>query len=115
MLRLADTIADTVAQLEDTTVRIHGEAGRRTADTIVLPEFDAVQEYVNAAIRDGLQSAAVRSYLERMGFDTDAYDPLTEEIDRLGTLSPASARDIRLEHARRLEADVLQVQSVTDD
>jgi gamma-glutamyl:cysteine ligase YbdK (ATP-grasp superfamily) len=115
ILRLADTIADTVSQLEETTVHIHGETGRRTDDAIVLPEFEAVQEYVNAAIRDGLGSDAVCSYLDRMGFDTDAYDPVSHEIDRPGTLSLAEARELRLEYAQRLEDDVLGVRSLADD
>ena len=115
ILRLADTITNTVSQLEETTVHIHGETGRRTDDTIVLPEFEAVQEYVNAAIRDGLGSDAVRSYLDRMGFDTDAYDPVAHDIDRPGTLSLADARELRLDYAQRLEDDVLGVRSLADD
>ena len=115
IIRLADTIADTVAHLEDATVRVDGTTGRRTADAVVLPEFDAVSGYVNDAIRDGLRSDAVRSYLERMGFDTAAYDPVSHDIDRPGTLSRADARELRLEYARRLEDDVLQVQPAADD
>jgi len=115
VIQLADTIADTVAQLDDTTVRIEGDTGRRTEDTIVLPEFDAVVEYVNAAIRDGLRSDAVCAYLDRMGFDILAYEPATHEIDSHGTLSSADARTLRLEHARRLERDVQRAQSVASD
>jgi hypothetical protein len=115
VIQLADTIADTVAQLDDTTVRIEGKAGMRTEDTIVLPEFDAVIEYVNAAIRDGLHSDAVCSYLDRMGFDILAYEPATHEIDSSGTLSDADVRKLRLEYARRLERDVQRAQSVTSD
>ncbi len=115
IIRLADTVADTVAHLDDVTVHINGTDGRRADDAIVLPEFDAVIEYVNDAIRDGLHSDAVRSYLERMGFDTAAYDPISHDIDRPGTLSRADARELRLEYAGRLEDDVLQVQPAADD
>lgn len=112
---LADTIADTVAHLDDTTVQIEGKTGGWTEDTIVLPEFDAVLEYVNEAIRDGLNSDAVCSYLDRIGFDILAYEPTTHELDSSGTLSDADARKLRLEHARRLEQDIQRTQSVASD
>ncbi|MFP8953252.1 glutamate-cysteine ligase family protein [Natrialbaceae archaeon A-arb3/5] len=113
VVRLADQLADIVGHLVDTTVRIDGERGSVTDDGIVLPEFDAVREYVDAAIRDGLTSPAVRSYLERMGFDVAAYEPITRDIR--GESGKSSGRDdvdleharrLRIEYAQRLEADV---------
>lgn len=106
VLRLADDIANVVADVVDTEVRIEGDRGRHTDSEIVLPEFDAVIEYVNAAIRDGLNADHVRAYLDRMGFDPDAYDPLTAQLEQQSVVSPASARELRLEYADRLEADV---------
>jgi len=115
VLRLADDIADVVAGLEDTTVRIDGDRGYRSATEIVLPEFDALIEYVNGAIRDGLDSMPVRAYLDRMGFDIGAYEPLTTEFAGRDIVSPAEARQLRLEHARRLEADVRGQTSLVAD
>jgi gamma-glutamyl:cysteine ligase YbdK (ATP-grasp superfamily) len=105
---LADSVATVATNAVDTPVRIGGDPGRVTDEEIVLPTFETVIEHVNAAIRDGLDSAAVRSYLDRMGFDVGAYEPLAHEIDDEGTLTPEEARRYRLEQADRLERDVRQ-------
>lgn len=90
-------------------VRIEGERGRVTDDEITLPEFDAVREYTDAAIHDGLDSERVREYLERMGFDVDAYDPLTRRFDGRPSISEADARKRRLTYANALERDVARL------
>ncbi|WP_459192443.1 glutamate-cysteine ligase family protein [Halosimplex sp. J119] len=115
VVRLADRLAALVAHLEDAEVRIEGEEGRVTDETVVLPEFDAVIEYVNEAIRDGVSSGRVRSYLDRMGFDVDAYGPIAHELDGAAPVSRERAREIRLDHAARLEADVRRSKTVADD
>ncbi|ELZ20588.1 glutamate--cysteine ligase [Halosimplex carlsbadense 2-9-1] len=115
VIRLADRLAALVGRLDEVEVRIEGDRGRVGRDEIVLPEFDAVIGYVNDAIRDGLASASIRGYLDRMGFDVDAYDPVAHEIDGRATVSPEAARDIRLEHADRLAADVRRVGPLTGD
>nr|WP_130501310.1 glutamate-cysteine ligase family protein [Natrinema hispanicum] len=115
VVRLADRIAEVTAHLEDAEIRIEGESGAVTTDEVVLPEFDAVIEYVNAAIREGLASDAVRSYLERMGFDVATYDPMSHEIDGRGPVSLEEARQLRLEYAERLERDVRQARTVVGD
>ncbi|WP_226479229.1 glutamate-cysteine ligase family protein [Natrinema amylolyticum] len=112
---LADRIAETVERLCEADVRIEGETGRVTDDEIVLPEFNAVIEYVNAAIREGLASDDVRAYLERMGFDVAAYEPITHEIGGQGTVTAAEARRLRLEHAERLERDVRRARPISSD
>lgn len=106
VVRLADEIAGIVEHATDVDVRIEGETGRVTDDSIVLPEFEALKSYVDAAIRDGLSSGTVRSYLERMGFDVAAYDPLSHEL--LATAEPTSseARALRTQYAERLEQDL---------
>ncbi|QLH82713.1 glutamate-cysteine ligase family protein [Halosimplex pelagicum] len=114
-VRLADRLAALVGRLDDVEVRVEGDRGRIGRDEIVLPEFDAVIGYVNDAIRDGLDSASVRAYLDRMGFEVSAYDPVAHEIDGRATVSPDAARDIRLEHADRLAADVRRVGPLTGD
>ena len=115
ILRLADDIVDVVANLADTEVRIEGDRGYRSDTEVVLPEFDALVEYVNAAIRDGLDSMAVRAYLDRMGLDIGAYEPTAAEFAGRDVVSPAEARQLRLEHARRLEADVRQRTALSAD
>ena len=106
IIKLADDITSILEHLENTEVRIEGTEGRVTDDTIVLPEFDALTEYVEAAIRDGLQSTKVREYLERMTFDVSSYRPISHEIGGKSEISVDEAREIRLEYADRLEADV---------
>ncbi|ELZ27201.1 glutamate--cysteine ligase [Halogeometricum pallidum JCM 14848] len=106
VLRLADDVAGFVERLDGAELRIEGETGRATEETVVLPEFDAVLRYVDAAIEEGLESEDVRSYLDRMGFDVDAYSPVTHDIDGRESISPEEARELRLEHAERLERDV---------
>jgi len=108
VVRLADDLAGVVERMGDAEVRIEGDSGRVGEDALVLPEFDAVIEYVNAAIRDGLAEPKLQAYLDRMGFDLDAYEPVSREIDDGRTVSPEAARRIRLEQAERLERDVLQ-------
>jgi hypothetical protein len=106
VLRLADDVAGFVERLDGAELRIDGEMGSVSDDMVVAPEFDAVLEYVDAAIEEGLESEAVRSYLDRMGFDVDAYAPTTHEIDGREAITPEEAREIRLTHAERLERDV---------
>jgi gamma-glutamyl:cysteine ligase YbdK (ATP-grasp superfamily) len=115
IVRLTDRIAGIVEHLRDADVRIEGETGRVTDDAVVLPEFDSVIEYVNDAIREGLASDAVRSYLERMGFDVAAYDPISHELTGSRSVTPAEARQFRLEHAERLERDLRRARAVGDD
>lgn len=115
VVRLADELTDLMARLDGVDVRIDGDEGRITDDEIVLPEFDAVVGYVDAAIEEGLSSPAVRSYLDRMGFDVAAYDPVSAEIDGSEAVSREEARELRLDHAKRLRRDVRQAQSIRGD
>ncbi|WP_440765020.1 glutamate-cysteine ligase family protein [Natronorubrum sp. DTA7] len=106
VVQLANRTATLVERLGEVEVRIEGDTGGLQDETIVLPEFDAVLEYVNDAVRDGLESDAVRSYLERMGFDVDAYEPISHDLDGQGPVDSETARQLRLEYAERLERDV---------
>ncbi|WP_058997254.1 glutamate-cysteine ligase family protein [Haloarcula sp. CBA1127] len=115
VLQLADAVASLMDHLRETEVRIQGETGRVTDDEIVLPEFDAVLSYANDAIRDGATCDSVRSYLDRMGFDVDAYEPVAPTFDRPEPVTPHDAREIRLEHADRLQDDVRQAAPVALD
>jgi hypothetical protein len=115
VVRLADQMAGVVTELPGTEVRIDGKTGDVTDEAVVLPEFDTVQEYVEAAIRWGLSSTAVRSYLDRMGFDVSAFEPLTEEVGNHEELTVSDVRQLRLEYADRLETDLARARSISAD
>jgi gamma-glutamyl:cysteine ligase YbdK (ATP-grasp superfamily) len=108
VVRLADDIASVVEVLRDVAVRIGGETGQVSSGGIVLPRFEAVTEYVDRAIAEGLAAPAVRSYLDRMGFDVSGYQPVTHDLARDGgdAVSAAAARRHRLDHADRLRRSV---------
>ena len=114
VVRLADDVASLVDRLRDAPVRIGGDTGRVSDEEIVLPEFDTVQDFAQSAVRRGL-SQPVQSYLGCMGFDVDAYDPLTTDIDGPEELSPTEVRQCRLGYADRLERDLQRTPSVADD
>jgi gamma-glutamyl:cysteine ligase YbdK (ATP-grasp superfamily) len=115
VLRLADTVADVVGTVGDVEVRIEGHTGDVSADTIVLPSFETVLERVDDAITRGLSSDPLRSYLDRMGFDVDAYDPITAELGGREPVDRAQARRLRLQYAQRLERDVRRARSINAD
>lgn len=106
ILRLAEEVDGIVERLHHTTVRVEGSTGKVTADGITLPAFDALADYVEGAIHDGLASADVASYLRRMGFDVDGYEPVTGAIDGREHVGVAEARDLRRRYGRELERDV---------
>lgn len=108
ILRVADQVIAVISELEDADVRIGGDRRSVTDEAIVLPEFDVLLEYVSAAIEEGLASDAVRSYLDRMGFDVGAYKPISEEIDGREPVTREEARQLRLEYAAKLERDVFE-------
>jgi len=113
IIQLAETMGEIIEQVRDVDVRI-GEQAQRTDDEIVLPSFEAVTDYVSAAINDGLDSTALRSYLERMGFDVEAYEPLAADIERR-EISPAETRQLRRKYANDLHNDVVQQQPMEAD
>lgn len=106
ILRLAEEVGTVMEQLHHTEVRIEGETGEVTDNGITLPEFDTVLDYTEEAIRDGLESADVAAYLERMGFDVHGYDPLTRKIDGYDHVSPKEAQELRLRYGKMLKRDV---------
>ncbi|WP_122090571.1 glutamate-cysteine ligase family protein [Halalkalicoccus subterraneus] len=109
ILQLAGEMYPLVDEASQVDVRVEGDLGLVTDDTITLPEFEAVREYTDAAIHEGLESDRVREYLERMGFDTGAYDPLTRRIDTGASIDDTDARTLRLEYAAALERDVARL------
>jgi len=115
IIRLADTMARIIEQVQTATVHIEGERGSISEDTIVLPTFDAVTEYVDRAIEDGLSSERVCSYLSRMGFDISAYSPAVHDSELPRSITPQTVRQLRLDHAAQLRRDVLQAAPVEAD
>ena len=120
-VRLADDVVGVMDRLVGpeggADVRTGGPnaRGRVAADRIDLPAFDTLRELVEDAVRDGVSAPSVRSYLDRMGFDVGAYDPLTDAVRRDRPLSAAEARRLRLEYADRLREDVLRRQTASAD
>ena len=104
LLRLASDVRDLVGHLETSSLEV-GTTGV-TDGRIGVPRFETVRDLGDRAIVDGLSDDLVRAYLRRMGFDPDAYRPITGQLDGPRDLSPATARRYRLEYATRLEADV---------
>ncbi|SDX99857.1 glutamate-cysteine ligase family protein [Halobellus clavatus] len=115
VVRLADRLASLTAQVREKAVRIEGERGGLTDEALLLPDFPTVLKHVDDAIQEGLDSERLRRYLDRLGFEVEAYDPLAPRIDRGEELTPAAARDLRLDAAARLEQDVYQTSSIDAD
>ncbi|MCL7417115.1 MAG: glutamate-cysteine ligase family protein [Halalkalicoccus sp.] len=109
ILRLVGELYPIMDRASRVDVSIEGEAGFVAEDAITLPEFDALREYADAAIQEGLGSDRVRSYLERMTLDVSSYDPISPRIDGQRYVDEAGARDLRLEYAAVLERDVARL------
>ena len=106
VLRLAEDVDGIMEQLNHAEVRIGGNSGEVTDRTITIPEFDTVLDYVEKAIHDGMASADLTAYLERMGFCVQGYEPLTQKIGRRGHVGLDEAREIRLQYGELLRRDV---------
>jgi len=113
--RLAERVFDLVELLDDRALRIEGDTAALTDEALVVPTFDTVLGYVDAAIDEGLAADPVRSYLSALGFDLDAFSPTSHEIDGRESVSPAAARELRLEHADRLARDVRRARPLSGD
>ena len=108
LIQLVGDVAGLVSQLEEKPLVI-GDPGI-WEDRIGIPSFARLRKLSASAIVDGLNSEEVRTYLTTMGFDLSRYNPLSEQMQARETLSIQEARKLRLEHAKRLEADVAQLQ-----
>jgi gamma-glutamyl:cysteine ligase YbdK (ATP-grasp superfamily) len=106
VLAVADRVAAVTGRAARADVRIEGTTGELSEQAVVLPTFDAVLGYLEAAVTEGLASDRLRAYLDRMGFDVGAYEPLSPSVARGETVSVEAARRLRLEYADRLERDV---------
>lgn len=106
IVQLVTDVEELVAQTETTAVA-HGTP-KIEGDSIQLPEFETLRDISWQAIKFGLESRAVRSYLRDIGFTISAYEPLSRR-DGPKRLSDSDARRRRLRQAGRLEADVQQL------
>lgn len=95
LLRLVEGIGEVLEGIHTSVVRIEGEKGAHTKDELVLPTFDALSEYVERAIREGLAPPVVADYLEQMGFQVGEYDSLTHEF-AAERVEREDVREIRL-------------------
>lgn len=112
VLELADQVNTLMEHLTQTEVQIGGNNVCITDDTIEIPDFSIVENHVRAAIQNGLQSNDVCSYLNQIGFEIPAFDPITQDLDSEETLSIDRARALRLEYADRLKQNVTKNQSI---
>ncbi|WP_276246632.1 glutamate-cysteine ligase family protein [Haladaptatus sp. YSMS36] len=103
-VQLAMDVRDVVTQTETKPLEI-GTTGVQF-DRIGVPTFEQLQSVSQQAIRWGLDSGMVCNYLEAMGFDPSAYEPISQELRGPGTLKESEARTIRRQYADRLRADV---------
>jgi gamma-glutamyl:cysteine ligase YbdK (ATP-grasp superfamily) len=104
LLRLAEGVDRLMTEAETKPVTT-GEPGV-SADRIRIPTFDDLRSLSDEAIRWGLDSTRVCEYLETMGFDVGRYDPLSSRLSGPGSLQQDEARQLRLDCATRLRADV---------
>lgn len=104
VVRLTTDISRLVEQTRSKPVEV-GEPGVGS-DSIRIPPFDALRHLTVEAMEFGLDSPAVREYLEAMTIETADYRPISDEIGYQSPVSVPDARRLRLEYARRLERDV---------
>lgn len=121
--RAPDTaLPSQVLRLASDAERVVAETGRKPItvgregvgyDRIGIPAFDRLEELSRTAMRWGLGSERVRAYLEGMGFDVSAYDPISRQLQGPQRVQRSEARRIRLEYAKRLRADVEELSAET--
>ncbi|ELY49038.1 glutamate-cysteine ligase family protein [Natronorubrum bangense] len=104
ILQLTEAVRSIVthADARGTTIGAESATG-----AVTLPAFDTVEAVTDTAIHDGLESPAVTSYLDDLGFTPSAYDPLATRLPETH-LSKRRAKQLRLEAAKQLEADLEQ-------
>ncbi|SDX90998.1 glutamate-cysteine ligase family protein [Halopenitus persicus] len=103
--RLIRETAAIVAAAVERGTRIESAPG--TADGPVrVPPFATLQRHVETALDRGLESRSLRRYLDRMGYDVDAYRPVGSRIDGRTRLDPGTVRRLRRRYADRLERDL---------
>ncbi|MFC4436259.1 MULTISPECIES: glutamate-cysteine ligase family protein [Natrialbaceae] len=107
VLQLAETVRSIVthADARGTTIDGTDASTGATGGEMPLPAFETVEEVTDTVIHDGLEDSGVQRYLQELGFSPSAYDPLAARMPD-SRLTKARAKNLRLEAARRLEADL---------
>ncbi|WP_254861761.1 glutamate-cysteine ligase family protein [Halovivax gelatinilyticus] len=107
ILRLTDAVRAFVVDADQrgTTVVASDGTDDRQTNGRQLPAFETVESITDAAIRDGLSNARVRTYLRSLGFDPSAFEPLANQHTD-ARLTTRRAKRLRLDAARQLEADL---------
>ncbi len=111
VLELVKQLDEVMTCINDSVVTIDGHRGNCGSNAITLPEFEAVEQYTDRAIHDGLESNAVRQYLQRMGFDLTRFSPLSAQIGGESFVSVESARKLRSKYAERMRSDVASMRT----
>jgi hypothetical protein len=104
VLQLAADAGDVVA--ETATRGRSDDPDADPGDDMPLPPMPRLRQLSQQAITSGLETRAVRTYLEGFGFDLAAYHPQSPQLYDQSTISEQRARGLRLEQARRLREDV---------
>lgn len=104
IVRLASDVRELVDRVESTPLEF-GDPGVED-HRIGIPEFPELWELSQDSIERGLDSGRVRAYLDSMDLQAGAYSPISRQLYGPSTLSKGTAREIRLEYARRLREDV---------
>lgn len=104
ILRLTRDVGELVAATDRKPVEV-GSVGVG-ADRIGVPKFDRLRTLSQLAIRSGLGAQPVRLYLQRLGLDPTAYQPISPDLRGPPTVSEADARTLRLKYAELLRQDV---------
>ncbi|WP_231188344.1 glutamate-cysteine ligase family protein [Haladaptatus sp. DYF46] len=103
ILQFVGDVSRILSLTEERPVRV-GTPGIR-ANEIGIPSFTELRAITTTAMTAGLSDRVCR-YLTMMGFETNQYHPLTEEIAGNDRISAGDACQVRLEYANRLRDDV---------
>lgn len=104
LLELLDQVKKMVEKLEERDLET-GEPGAGD-DKITVPEFERLEKLSRDAIIRGCENSDVSNYLEKMGFKTEDFQPVTKQIDTGPHISLNKARHTRLKWAEKLKTDV---------
>ncbi|MFB6208383.1 MAG: glutamate-cysteine ligase family protein [Candidatus Nanohaloarchaea archaeon] len=104
-LKMVEDLEKVIRESQQKDVVIGGKAGI-TEEKVVLPEFEKVQRLSRVAAKQGLKSAELRGYLEKMGFSPGNYSPVVEKVENGSSIDREEAQTLRLKAAELLEEDV---------
>lgn len=77
---------------------------KRQEESTSLPDFQEVKEVSRTGIEKGL-TPDVEKYLSNLGFRTEAYKPLSQQIESGRNIDMKKAKKIRLDLAKKMKKD----------